>query len=100
MRAAQDRLGTEGAAEIVEKTLSAIALNARGAGIRRFIVAGGETSGAVASALGVERLSVGPQIAPGVPWCATQGERPLAMALKSGNFGGERFFADALECAP
>ena len=68
--------------------------------MRRFIVAGGETSGAVASALGVTRLMVGPQIAPGVPWCATEGDDPLALALKSGNFGGETFFADALASAP
>ncbi len=100
VRAAQSALGTERAAELVEATLSGIAVMARDAGIRRFIVAGGETSGAVASALGAARLAVGQQIAPGVPWCATLGERPVAMALKSGNFGAETFFADALELAP
>ena len=68
--------------------------------MRRFIIAGGENSGAVAAALGVRRLAVGPQIAPGVPWCATIEDRPLALALKSGNFGGETFFADALGMAP
>ncbi|MFK7945552.1 MAG: 3-oxo-tetronate kinase [Paracoccaceae bacterium] len=100
VKAAQERLGVDGAAKIVEDTLSGVALRARDAGVCRFIVAGGETSGAVASALGVERLAVGPQIAPGVPWCATIEDAPVALALKSGNFGAETFFADALETAP
>lgn len=100
VRAAQAALGTARAAEVVEETLAGIAVRARDAGVRRFVVAGGETSGAVASALGIARLTVGPQIAPGVPWCATEGDAPLALALKSGNFGGESFFADALALAP
>jgi uncharacterized protein YgbK (DUF1537 family) len=100
VKAAQAKLGAARAAALVEETLAAIALCAREGDVRRFIVGGGETSGAVAAALGVRRLAVGPQIAPGVPWCATMGERPLALALKSGNFGGETFFADALGLAP
>jgi len=100
VRRVQARLGVERAAVLVETALSAVAAMARDAGCRRFVVAGGETSGAVASALGVERLAVGPQIAPGVPWCATVGPRPLGLALKSGNFGAATFFADALEIAP
>ena len=100
VRAAQAKLGAARAAAIVEETLAGIATRARGHGVRRFIVAGGETSGAVAAALGVRRLAVGPQIAPGVPWCATIAEEPIALALKSGNFGGETFFADALGMAP
>lgn len=100
VKAAQAKLGTARAAALVEETLAAIAVSARADGVRRFIVAGGETSGAVASALGVRKLAVGPQIAPGVPWCATIGEQPVALALKSGNFGGDTFFADALGLAP
>jgi uncharacterized protein YgbK (DUF1537 family) len=70
---------------------------ARDNGCRRFIIAGGETSGAVTQALGVTRLDVGREIAPGVPWCfATSAGRPIAITLKSGNFGAETFFADAL----
>jgi uncharacterized protein YgbK (DUF1537 family) len=100
VRAAQGRLGRARAAALVEETLAAIATGARAGGIRRFVVAGGETSGAVAQALGAERLAVGPNIAPGVPWCATLGDEPVALALKSGNFGAETFFADAVETAP
>jgi uncharacterized protein YgbK (DUF1537 family) len=100
VRAAQERLGRERAAALVEETLSEIAVDARASGIRRFVVAGGETSGAVAQALGAERLAVGPSIAPGVPWCTALGAEPVALALKSGNFGAETFFADAVRTAP
>ena len=100
VRAAQARLGRERAAALVEETLAAIARGARARGVRRFVVAGGETSGAVAHALGAGRLAVGPSIAPGVPWCATVDDAPLALALKSGNFGAETFFRDAVETAP
>ncbi len=100
VRAAQQALGRERAAALVEATLADIATGARAAGIRRFVVAGGETSGAVANALGAGRLAVGPSIAPGVPWCATLDAEPVALTLKSGNFGAETFFADAVEAAP
>ncbi len=59
-------------------------------------MAGGETSGAVVSALGVTALRIGPEIDPGVPWTETLGTRRLALALKSGNFGGDDFFTKAL----
>lgn len=97
VRAAQERLGAAQAGELVESALAEMALAAFEGGIRRFIVAGGESSGAVAKALGISRLAVGREIAPGVPW--TRAERagePLALALKSGNFGSADFFADAL----
>ena len=72
------------------------------AGVRRLVVAGGETSGAVVRALGVAGLRIGPQIAPGVPWTTTlaggdDAGPELALALKSGNFGDENFFATALQ---
>jgi len=100
VRDAQERLGRERAAALVEETLSMIAEAAYGSECNRFVVAGGETSGAVAKALGAERLAVGPSIAPGVPWCTTVGPDPVALALKSGNFGAETFFADAVRMAP
>ena len=97
VRAAQVALGAERASETVEQALAALAVAARGLGARRFVVAGGETAGAVMRALGVERLEIGPEIAPGVPWCfAESAGRPIAVTLKSGNFGAETFFADAL----
>ena len=70
-------------------------------GVGRLVVAGGETSGACVQALGVTRLRIGQQIAPGVPWCHARSPfapRGLHLALKSGNFGGPTFFHEAFEC--
>jgi len=97
VRAAQDKLGREKAGSLIEDALAAIAVAARDAGTRRFVVAGGETSGAVTQALGVNRLDIGPEIAPGVPWCfCDSGGAQIALALKSGNFGDASFFSKAL----
>jgi uncharacterized protein YgbK (DUF1537 family) len=97
VRRAQAALGTAEAGAVVERALAACAVAARETGARRFVVAGGETSGAVTQALGVDRLDIGPEIAPGVPWCFCRSDgHPVALALKSGNFGGPDFFAEAL----
>jgi uncharacterized protein YgbK (DUF1537 family) len=98
VKAAQQVLGVAGAGEIVERTLAACAVAARDAGARRVIVAGGETSGAVTQALGVDRVDIGTEIAPGVPWtyCQSIGKQ-MALTLKSGNFGAPTFFTDAQE---
>jgi uncharacterized protein YgbK (DUF1537 family) len=69
------------------------------AGAVRLVVAGGETAGAVVGALGIRALATGEEIAPGVPWMQSLDDLPLALALKSGNFGGPDFFLDALEDA-
>lgn len=97
VQSAQADLGSERAGRLVEDALAACAVAARNRGVRRFVVAGGETAGAVAKAMGIDRLDIGPEIAPGVPWCtAISGDHPVAITLKSGNFGAEGFFADAL----
>lgn len=97
VRGAQEKLGIERAGQIVEETLASIAREAFRLGIRRFVVAGGETSGAIAQALDVSRVMVGQEIAPGVPWTfATVNGDTVALALKSGNFGSETFFETAL----
>lgn len=98
VRQAQERLGLEKASTVVETALANLAREAFGLGIRRFVAAGGETSGAITQALGVTRLEIGPEIAAGVPWifAKVKGER-VALALKSGNFGGETFFEDAFK---
>ena len=96
--AAQARLGTERAGAIVEEALAHLAQTAHAQGAERFIVAGGETSGAVTKALGVERLHIGPEIAPGVPWTMCEsGGRDIALTLKSGNFGDPQFFSKAID---
>ncbi len=100
LREVQARIGQERAAALVEDALARITVEAVKAGARRLVVAGGETSGAVMQALGVRLLRIGPEIDPGVPWTATLDEQPLALALKSGNFGGPDFFTRAFEMLP
>ncbi|MEX3962277.1 3-oxo-tetronate kinase [Paraburkholderia sp. EG286B] len=96
VKATQRELGVAQAGELVERTLASIARGLRDLGVRKFVVAGGETSGAVVQALGVAMLRIGKQIDPGVPATATIAAEPLALALKSGNFGAVDFFAKAL----
>lgn len=99
VKAVQAQLGAEQAGNLVEDAFAAIAKGLVGLGVGQLIVAGGETSGAVVKALGVSGLRIGPEIDPGVPWTTgiTQDskQRPLALALKSGNFGTPDFFLKA-----
>lgn len=95
LRAVQAELGAARAGELVEQALARLARGLVDAGVRRLVVAGGETSGAVVQGLGVRALRIGPAICPGVPWTRAEG-RMLKLALKSGNFGAPTFFADAL----
>ena len=96
VKAVQAELGAEHAGRIVEQALAASAQGMVELGARKLIVAGGETAGAVVSGLGVKMLRIGPQIDPGVPWTLSGGEPPIALALKSGNFGSTDFFTKAL----
>lgn len=93
----QAKLGREQAGSLVEGAMAQIASGLVEHGVRKLVVAGGETSGAVVGALNVRALRIGPQIDPGVPWTASIGEPELALALKSGNFGATNFFKKALE---
>ena len=109
---------TESVEEAIETVLARITQALVAQGVRRLIIAGGETSGAVVRALGVRALRIGPEICPGVPWTATldpaddepdpdgpnQSPQPklptLALALKSGNFGDPDFFLNAWSKLP
>ena len=93
----QGRYGREALAETLDALFAEMARLLVAGGVERLIVAGGETSGAVVTALGGNYLVVGEEIAPGVPALLMDGERPLALALKSGNFGGLDFFVEAAE---
>ncbi|WP_377298320.1 3-oxo-tetronate kinase [Rhizobium sp. SGZ-381] len=98
VRQAQQKLGVERAGLLVEDALAELARVALDLGIRRFVVAGGETAGAITRSLGVSRLTIGAEIAPGVPWTyADIAGETVALALKSGNFGGPAFFTEALQ---
>lgn len=97
---AQEQLGAAVAGECVERALARLAKALVAEGVGKLLVAGGETSGAVVSALGIGELRIGEQIDPGVPWTQTHlpgRELPLSLALKSGNFGGVDFFSRAFE---
>ena len=91
----QAELGREKAGAIVEEAMGEIARGLVADGVTQLIVAGGETSGAVTAALDVTAIEIGPEIDPGVPWTKSLDDRGLVLALKSGNFGAERFFIDA-----
>lgn len=93
----QAALGRGQAGHLIERTFGQIAQGLVQMGVRRLVVAGGETSGAVVAALGIEALRVGPEIDPGVPWTASVGDDPVALALKSGNFGADDFFLKAFQ---
>ena len=96
--ALQQRLGRDAAGALIEQTLANIAEDLVARGVRRLVVAGGETAGAVVSRLGVRSLRIGGEIDPGVPWTyAEGGATPLLLALKSGNFGARDFFLKAFE---
>jgi 3-dehydrotetronate 4-kinase len=92
--AAQAAHGRAEVAAKIEMLMGDVARRLAAAGVTRLVVGGGETSGAVVTALGVRAFSIGPQIDPGVPALAVEGS-PLRLALKSGNFGAEDFYEKA-----
>jgi uncharacterized protein YgbK (DUF1537 family) len=95
LQAVQAQLGAQRAGALVEAALADIARGLAEAGVQQWVVAGGETAGAVVQALGVQQLRIGAAICPGVPWTQVEG-RALWLALKSGNFGSADFFSQAL----
>jgi 3-dehydrotetronate 4-kinase len=97
--ALQARHGRDAAGHAIEQAMADIAQGLVLSGVRRLVVAGGETSGAVVDRLGIPGFLVGAEIAAGVPVLRAVGanEGAMLLALKSGNFGGPEFFTDALE---
>ncbi|QPF89701.1 3-oxo-tetronate kinase [Bradyrhizobium commune] len=96
--ALQARHGRDAAGHAIEQTMADIAENLVKSGVRRLVVAGGETSGAVVDRLRIPGFLVGAEIAAGVPVLRAVGgtSGDMLLALKSGNFGGPEFFSDAL----
>jgi uncharacterized protein YgbK (DUF1537 family) len=97
--ALQARHGRDAAGHAIEQAMADIAEGLVKSGVRRLVVAGGETSGAVVDRLGIPGFLVGAEIAAGVPVLRAVGARDgeMLLALKSGNFGGPEFFSDALK---
>jgi uncharacterized protein YgbK (DUF1537 family) len=96
VKAVQERYGQEEVARAIEHFFSELAVALVDEGVVRLAVGGGETSGAVVTALEIPHMLVGPEIDPGVPALAAAGARPLRLALKSGNFGADDFYEKAL----
>jgi uncharacterized protein YgbK (DUF1537 family) len=96
--ALQARHGRDAAGHAIEQAMADLAEGLVQAGVRRLVVAGGETSGAAVDRLGIPGFLVGAEIAAGVPVLRAVGAREgdMLLALKSGNFGGPDFFSDAL----
>jgi 3-dehydrotetronate 4-kinase len=99
VQALQSRHGRDAAGHAIEQAMADIAEALVRSGVRRLVVAGGETSGAVVDRLRIPGFLVGAEIAAGVPVLRAVGAKDGAMllALKSGNFGGAEFFSDALK---
>jgi uncharacterized protein YgbK (DUF1537 family) len=94
---AQRELGRSQAAALLEQAFGTVASALAAQGVRTFVVAGGETSGAVLESLGIGMLGFGEEIEPGVPWTSSLEPAGFHLALKSGNFGSVDFFVKALE---
>lgn len=90
----QTQFGSDKASHAIEGTFAKLAEKLQAAGVTNFITAGGETSSIVVQQLGFSGFHIGKQIAPSVPWLRAV-EKPIFLALKSGNFGKEDFFSYA-----
>jgi 3-dehydrotetronate 4-kinase len=97
--ALQARHGRDAAGHAIEQAMADIADGLVASGVRRLVIAGGETSGAVVDRLQIPGFLVGAEIAAGVPVLRSVGANSgdMLLALKSGNFGGPEFFSDALK---
>jgi len=100
VRAVQDELGVARSAGLIESAFSEIARGLVDDGVRRLIVAGGETSGAVVTGLGTTAIEIGAEVSPGVPWTVSVDEPRIGLLLKSGNFGPPDIFTSALVAQP
>jgi len=97
-REARTAMGPQ-TADILEDALGSVAEAAVRLGARRVVVAGGETAGAVVSRLGIDMVSIASEEDAGVPWCVTTDQTPLALLLKSGNFGTDDLLVRAAKAA-
>ena len=92
----QKNYGAEFVSEKIERFFSTLAQKLSESGFNKFIVAGGETSGAVTQGLNIRGMVIGDAVAPGVPWTQVLDEDKWVI-LKSGNFGNNDFFLKAQE---
>jgi uncharacterized protein YgbK (DUF1537 family) len=93
----QAQFGREQAGEWMESALAQVSAGLLQMGVKQWVIAGGETSGACVQALNISQMQIGPQIDPGVPWCFAPQHAAGHLTLKSGNFGTPDFFTKALK---
>lgn len=96
LKKTQEKYGAVASSSAVENVFGEVVKELQSQGFNTFVIAGGETSGKVVQSLGIEQLSIGSPIAPGVPWVQDLASGNW-LALKSGNFGQENFFQFAQE---
>jgi uncharacterized protein YgbK (DUF1537 family) len=92
----QDRIGRTEAGQLAEDILARIAVGLTQRGLKRLVVAGGETSGAVISALGISQMLVGPHETGSIPLAQADFAGGIGLCLKSGKLGPEDIFMDRL----
>jgi uncharacterized protein YgbK (DUF1537 family) len=93
----QAQFGREQAGEWMESAMAQVCMGLQAMGVKQWVIAGGETSGACVQALNITQMQIGPQIDPGVPWCFAPQHTAGHLTLKSGNFGTPDFFTKALK---
>ena len=93
----QAKFGREQAGEWMESALAQVCQGLQALGVKQWVIAGGETSGACVQALNITQMQIGPQIDPGVPWCFAPQHTAGHLTLKSGNFGTPDFFTKAMK---
>ena len=93
----QAKFGREQAGEWMESALAQACVGLQALGVKQWVIAGGETSGACVQALNISQMQIGAQIDPGVPWCYAPNHAAGHLTLKSGNFGTPDFFTKAFD---
>ncbi len=94
---AQAELGRDGAAALADELLGKSAKLLHNLGVRKFVVAGGETSGQVFNSLEIEQVQVSAFDNLSGGYCHEAGDTPTSLVTKAGALGDETFFFTALE---
>jgi len=97
IKRAQAALGVAGAAELADRLLGEVASGLFALGVRKFVVAGGETSGQVINSLGIERVEVSAFDELGGGYCHQPVPTPISLVLKAGALGAPDFFFQAMD---
>ncbi len=96
LKRTQSALGRSGAAELADRVLGEVAIGLHKLGVRKFVVAGGETSGQVINSLGIRKVEVSSFDELGGGYCHQGGDDPISFVLKAGALGKEDFCDTAL----